>query len=106
MSRPFETAKGTFTGTGSAITEATIGSLGFKPTYLVIWNETDGDERFEVIDGLADDKAYQVIDSGSGTTDLSVLASNGVTLSNTGFAVGTSISESGKTYRFWACGGN
>lgn len=105
MAKPFEIKTGTYTGTGSAVTEATIGSCGFKPLYLKIWNDTDGDASWEYVNGMTAAYAYQVSDSGSGTTDLSKLTSNGITLSDTGFAVGTSLSESGKTFRYIAING-
>lgn len=96
---------GTYAGTGSAVTEATIGSLGFRPNYLVVWNETDGDERFEYISGLTAGSAYTILDTGVGTTNLATSATNYITVSATGFAVGTGMSENAKTYRYFAIGG-
>jgi hypothetical protein len=89
---------GTFTGTGAALTV----NINFKPVFVRIWNETDGTQSFESVTGLTDDKAYQLLDSGVGTTDASLLAANGITLTANGFKVGTSISTNAKVYRFLA----
>lgn len=89
---------GTYTGTGSAISV----NIGFRPSKIVIWNETDGDKRFEFIDGLASAKVYSINDSGSEATDLSVIATAGITLTERGFSVGTdaTLNESAKVFRY------
>ena len=89
---------GTYTGSGAAISI----DLGYEPLAVVIYNETDGDGMWLAISGQADDKALQILDTGAGTTDLSFLASNGVTIQKRGFSVGTSVSESAKVFRYVA----
>lgn len=93
-------ATGTYTGTGSAISV----TLGFKPKYIRIINITDGDVRAEYIDTMTAAHVALEVDSGSGTTDLSNATSNGITLSSSGFSVGTnsSLNESDKVYHYVA----
>lgn len=102
MGKPFESSTGTYTGTAAVVTV----TLGYRPQFIKIWNETDGDAVWEAIDGLADDDAYQILDTGAGTTDVSLLAANGITISDSGFSVGTGISEAAKVFRYFAIGGN
>lgn len=93
---------GTYTGTGAAVNV----SLGFIPAYVKIFNETDGDDRWEWVKGMTDGHAYQTIGStGVGTK----ITSNGVSeyagsrgSAAKGFTAGTSLSESGKTFRYVA----
>lgn len=87
-----QSGAGTYLGTGAAINV----NLGFKPRLLIIVNETDGDAMWLAIDGLADGYAVQI------TTAVSLLSSNGITLTEQGFSVGTSLSESGDTHRYYA----
>lgn len=87
---------GTYAGTGAAVSV----DCGFKPVYVKIFNETDGDVSWECIQGLADASAYQNINDD--TAQQSVISSNGITLSARGFSVGTALSESGKTFRYIA----
>lgn len=100
MPRPYECVVGTYAGTGAAVTVEN--SIGFRPKYLKVWNETDGDECWEYFDGMTAAYAFRTVDSGSGTTDLSKITSNGCTLTNRGFIAGTTLSENAKTYRFVA----
>ena len=91
-------SRGTYTGDASSQTIV----IGYRPSKIVIWNETDGDARFEVIDGLAAAKAYAMLDTGSGATDLSVIASAAVTINDNGFSVGSDsdVNQSGKVFRY------
>lgn len=80
-----------YTGTGAVVDVF----LGFKPSMVFLYNETDGDVCWFGVRGLAADKALQ-IDSA-----VSLLSSNGITLKADGFSVGTSLSESGKVIRYF-----
>jgi len=98
MSKPFECSSGTYEGTGAAL----VVSLGFKPDLLIIFNEEDGDTLGFFIDGMTDDSACVV------TAAVALDAADAVTLSATGFALGTGaeLNESGKTFKYVAIGGN
>lgn len=98
MSKPFECASGTYTGTGAAQTV----TLGFKPKLLWIYNVTDGDQVGFMSDSMADDTFCSIVGA------VALIAANGVTLSATGFSVGTdaSVSENAKVFHYVALGGN
>lgn len=87
-------ASATYAGNGT--TQAV--DLGFRPSFVKIYQETDNDESAEHVDGQPADSVYAY------AAALSFISSNGVTLSATGFSVGssTSVNESGKTYRWVA----
>ena len=87
-----EFGSSTYLGTGAAVSV----TLGFKPVCVIVWNETDGDELFIHINGMA---AGSAIVSAAA---VSAGSTNYVTLSNTGFSAGTSMSESGDTFRYLA----
>ena len=87
-----EFATGTYEGTGAAVSV----SCGFSPLCVIVWNEEDGDELFIHIDGMTDAHAIKI------AAAVSALTSQGITLSSTGFSVGTGPSESGKTHRYLA----
>jgi len=76
--------------------------LGFKPNLLMIFNQEDGDTLGVFIDGMTDDTACVV------TTAVAQDAADAITLSATGFALGTGaeLNESGKTFKYVAIGGN
>lgn len=62
----------------------------FKPSYLQIINvTTDSIFIWTPMHGAA--AATSVIDTGAGATDIAALATNGVTVSDGGFELGTSI---------------
>jgi hypothetical protein len=91
---PHERLASTYTGTGAALSV----TCGFRPTFLWVYNATDKDTVAFVVDGQAD-----------GTTPNIVLAtgevaSQGITLTSTGFSLGTDAvaNETGKTFRFFA----
>ena len=87
-----EGSVGSFEGTGAAVSI----TLGYKPLFVLVWNEEDGDELFMHIQGMTDAHAIKI------ALACSALTSNGITLSNSGFSAGTSLSESGKTHRYIA----
>ena len=98
---------GTYVGTGSAVT---IQNCNFRPRYIKVVDETDGTVAFEYIGGsspgesLAAGSAYETNTSGANQTNLSIISSNGFTVGTMGFTVGSSLSTSGKTYRWVAFG--
>lgn len=87
-------AAGTYTGTGAAQSI----TIGFQPSLVLIYNETDGDSLHVKLEGQADGVGLAI---GAATA---AVASQGVTLSARGFSVGTdaSVSEIGKTFRYLA----
>lgn len=91
-----QAATGTYEGDEAAHTF----NLGFKPSLVLLYNETDGDLIALHINGMADDSAVIL------NTDAAVQSSLAITLSDKGFTVGadaTLLSLSGKTFRYWAC---
>ncbi len=95
MAGPFDVATGTYTGTAGAQSV----TLGFKPSFVLIVNETDGDSASIKIAGSTD-ATHVKIELAPAT-----VASQGVTLTATGFSVGTdnSVSENLKVFRYFAC---
>jgi hypothetical protein len=92
--RPFDRVTGSYTGTGAAQTI----TLGFRPTFLWINNETDGDTCGFYIDGMPADTAQTIV------LATAKVASQGITLSNTGFSLGTdaALNENTKVFRYVA----
>ena len=95
----FSPAVGSYTGTGAAINVA----IGFTPAYVKVWNDTDRDEYWEWCTGMAAGTAIAT------STAVATLASNGITAyagasgtTSAGFTAGSSLSESGKTFRYVA----
>lgn len=84
-SRSFAT--GQLAGTGSAITVI----AGFKPLSIKIYNRTQNAQGMWNAT-MPDASAQLVVDSGSGTTDLSFVTSAGITPSFNGFTIGTNAS--------------
>lgn len=90
-----EVKVGTYTGTGAAQSI----TLGYKPSLVLAFNQTDGDTIWGHIKGMTAATAFSI--------DTEVAAeSNACTLSATGFSLGTSsvINESGKVYLYVAFG--
>ncbi len=85
---------GSYTGTGAAQTV----TLGFKPTVILAFNETDGDAIWGFINGMTADTAFTVVAA------TATVASQGCTLSTSGFSLGTNavINESAKVYKYIA----
>lgn len=92
----FETQTGTYTGTGAAQSV----TLGYRPMLLIIFNETDGDVINFKLGAQAGDDHVSI------GTATALVSSGGITLSNTGFSVGTdnSVSENAKVFRYVAFG--
>src|SRR4051812_37761806 len=95
------TKTGSYVGTAAAINI----ELGFVPDYVLIWNESDGDAKWEWFKGMANASALQTVAAGT----LSKITANGVTpyagaqaSKAIGFTVGTALSESTKTFRYLA----
>lgn len=98
--------KGTYEGTGAAINFA----IGWTPDYVRVVNAEDGDIAWEWFNGLGAGDALQTTNHAD--TQLSLITSNGIDTyagSSTsgseaavGFTVGTTLSESGKTYYYIA----
>lgn len=87
---------GKLTGTGAVINV----SLGFRPRYVKLWNSTNK-AIAEFFDGMTDAHYLATIDSGAGTTDLSEVTSNGITLTSQGFQVGTDSSINNNNDTIW-----
>lgn len=92
---------GTYEGTGAAINL----EIGFIPDYAMIVNAEDGDILWHWFNGMGAGDAVQITNHAD--TQVSLITSNGVTsydpadLTNpVGLTVGTTLSESGKTY-YW-----
>ena len=87
-------ATGSYTGNGTSQAVA----LGFRPSLVKIYQETDNDEAVEFADGQPAGSGYAY------AAALSFLAANAVTLSASGFSVGSSasVNESAKSYRWVA----
>lgn len=99
----FRPEVGSYTGTGAAVNV----ELGFDPSYIRIWNETDGDIVWEFYRGMTAGHALQI--TNGDTTQLSKITSNGISpyagargTASMGFTAGTALSESAKTFRYVA----
>lgn len=93
---------GTVTGTGALINI----ELGFKPTYVLVVNDTAGD-RLEYYDSMADGSAYKRVAAGTGTK----ITSNGISQyagdssHKRGFSIGTDgVNANAVTLRYIAIG--
>lgn len=75
---------GKIEGTGAAIAV----NLGFKPYYVKLVDITQK-AISEFFFDMTAAHAIQTVDSGTGTTDIAEISSNGITLSATGFTIGT-----------------
>lgn len=76
--------KGSFPGTGA---DLSITWIGFRPTSVRLFNVT-GNCKADWLETMADDSMQKTVDSGSGTTDISFVTSNGVTPLANGFSLG------------------
>jgi hypothetical protein len=81
---------GTVTGTGAALTV----TLGYRPDHVRVVNITDGDTVHEFFTGMTAGHAIKI--TNGDTTQMSRITSNGITLTDTGFTLGTDVSESDK----------
>lgn len=94
------TVVGQYVGTGSALTIATD-KVGFKPSKLEIHRRTTAIDKSEHVRGMADNSMYLT----TGSTGVRTLvATQAITLTSTGFTLGTnaSINNSGDTYDYVA----
>lgn len=84
---------GTYTGTGAAQTITT----GFKPTLVLMFNQTDGDTLSGHIQGMTAATAFTIAAAVAAAT-------NGITLTDRGFTVGSdsSVNESAKVFVYVA----
>lgn len=93
-----EVASGTYTGSGAAQTV----TLGFKPKLLKLYNITDTDTIVDFLDTMTADTGIAI------TGAVATLASAGITLTATGFTLGTSAvsNENAKVFHYFAIGAN
>lgn len=75
---------GSVLGTGA---DLSVTKVGFRPKKVELFNVT-GNCQAVWTESMADDSMQKTVDSGSGTTDMSFVASNGVTPLANGFAMG------------------
>lgn len=89
-----QSVSGTYTGTGAAQTV----TLGYKPSLVIILNETDGDVISFKIEGGSDATHLKM------GAAVAAVSSQGITFTSRGFTVGTdaSVSESSKVFRYIA----
>lgn len=80
----------TYTGTGAAVNV----NLGYRPSLVIVYNETDGDVCWIGMSGQAAGSALQL------DTAVSFISSDGITMKADGFSVGTALSESAKVFRY------
>jgi hypothetical protein len=85
---------GTYTGSGAAQTI----TCGFKPSLVLMFNQTDGDTLCAFIQGQTDDTAI------ASAAAITKVASGGVTLTSRGFSLGSdaAANESAKVYVYIA----
>lgn len=94
--------QGTYTGDAAAQNI----SCGWQPDYVRVVNVTDGDASWEWYAGMTAGHAM----TANATGDQSRITANGITLyagdadNPEGFTIGTSLSETGKTFAYvaWA----
>lgn len=92
------TVKGQYVGTGSALTVAGD-KVGFKPSKVEIHRRTTAIDKAEHVQGMADNSMYLT----TGSTGVRTLVTTqAITLTNTGFSLGTnaSVNNSGDTYDY------
>lgn len=81
---------GSHTGTGAAATVTT----GFRPKFVLMFNQTDGNKLVGFIDGMTAATGFTV------DTEVAAIASQGITLTSRGFTLGTDAecNASGKVF--------
>lgn len=82
----------TYVGTASAV----VIQLGFTPSLVFVFNQTDANAAWSWNPSLPDAHAVQV----SATAGL--VTTNGITVSGRQVTLGTALSTSGKTFKFVA----
>lgn len=93
MASPYVVSTGTYTGSGAAQDV----TLGFKPAFVIAFNQTDGDAAWFHISGQTAATAVSI------DTEVAVETS-ACTLSDTGFSLGSNavINENAKVYVYVA----
>ncbi len=93
------TVTGSYTGNGST---AVVIDCAFRPRKVEIYNRTDGDVQCNMVDDGVDGRAYLTKDSGSGTTDLTIVTAPLIT--SRGFTTGTNadLIENNKVFDYIA----
>lgn len=91
---------GSYEGTGAA-QNIYLDKVGFKPKRVTIYRIDTAQDLAEHVEGMAD---ASFLKTAGATGVRSLVTTQGVTLSSTGFSVGTdaSINNSGDTYRYFA----
>ena len=93
---------GAIVGTGA---DRDVTTVGFRPKLVKVYNVT-GNCYGMWMEGMADDSMQKTVDSGSGTTDVSLVTSNGITPLANGFTMGadTDLNVAAETLRYecWA----
>lgn len=84
-------SRGTVTGDGTALSV----TLGWRPKYILIWNQTDA-IRWEKIDGQVDAQSIKTVTAGTTTAD----ATSAIVISDTGFLTSAALNANGKAL-FW-----
>lgn len=99
-------ASGEIDGTGAAITIQT----GFKPVEIRLYNIDDAGGATDAvwIKGMPAASLRKWVDSGAGVTNGAWVTSNGVTVGNSGFIIGTDgdVNVSGETIHWIAYRGD
>ena len=80
-----------FTGVETGVATATSVSLGFRPSYVKVINETEK----TIYETFYGGKTTSIVDSGDGTTDISsaTAATTNLIITSTGFTVASSASD-------------
>lgn len=92
---------GSLTGAGAAVNV----ELGWTPDFVIAWNATDGDIRYEWFNGMGAADALQITNHAD--TQLSLITSAGIdayagsTTAEKGFTLSSTICENAKVIR-WA----
>jgi len=91
---------GAFFGTGAALN---VDSVGFMPQRIELLNE-DGNCDAVWTKQMADASMRKIVDSGAGTTDISMETTNGITPRAAGFSLGadTDLNVDGEKVIFTA----
>lgn len=84
---------GTFTGDGTA----TSITLGFKPKYIMVFNETDV-IKWEKLFNQADADCIKTVAAGTMTKD----TTSAIVLAEKGFVLSAALAASGKVCRWYA----
>lgn len=93
---------GSYVGTGATIV---LSNLGFIPDFVEIWNNTDGDEKYEWNRSMSNATAIKIWSQVEKVNNTGITPLSSATDGH-GLTLGTSLSESGKifSYRAMRCG--